>query len=88
MTGSAWPATIDSGRPSAEEVGGEKPLYLLGCPTLSDDLAQLAEFGDQRPLLAHERQAIHSAVYVCAARIRRARPAAMAAQLEGRWDGK
>lgn len=64
--------------------------YLSHCPSLSTDLALLAEADegpDRRPLLGHERQTLTAAVYACAAEIRRRRPALIRAEMEGRIDG-
>ena len=62
--------------------------YLSHCPSLSPDLAQLAEDSDHRPLLRAERAALDAAVWSCAAAVRLARPALVHAQIEGRFDGQ
>lgn len=85
MTGSPAAAIVTSGaRPS--QVGQSADGYLAACPSLSDELAELAEDSDHRPLLRHERDRLETAVYLCATAIRLRRPAAFQAALDGRLE--
>lgn len=81
MTGSEVASILTVGSSSAA-------TYLSHCPSLSPDLAQLAEDSDHRPLLRAERTALEAAVWACAAAVRLARPALVHAQIEGRLYGE